>query len=395
MRKQTHFIFIFGKVLAKRAAATLAALFVVTVLASRACANEPLTGTFFSEALGAEKTYRISLPPGYDEDADKRYPVVYLLHGYNFVRNKEDYFESKAAAREEQNHWPVQEQAGPVSYCLFTAADCDTLHRCLAENEVEFPEAVVDALKAEYPEPPLPLPPMIVVMPDGDSSFYIDRPDGKKQEPPLDGPEFVDGIRKGATGQYETYIVRDLVAHIDETYRTVADRGHRGIGGFSMGGIGSMNLLLGNPDVFSSVTSLSAAYTLTKYFSDPISLSGMKEAAPEMIELVAENPKANVPKLNKEFMKSFDPSYRLKDLERTDVHIYYDAGDKDFFSGWRNFVSFEKFDRLLEKKGLKSYPENHIIPGTETNGKGMHNRHYWRSRIGVILAFHAKAFGLM
>ncbi|MFH1538492.1 MAG: alpha/beta hydrolase-fold protein [bacterium] len=358
-------------------------------------AAEPLEKSFFSEALGAEKAYRIALPPDYDENPEKRYPVVYLLHGYNFVRNREDYFESKASEQEEQNHWPVQEQAGQVTHCLFTMANFDELLKCLTEKEVEYPEAVVNALKGQYPNVVLPLPPMIIVMPDGDSSFYINRADGKKQKPPLDGPEFVGGIRNGATGQYETYIVRDLVAHIDETYRTIADRDRRGVGGFSMGGIGSMNLLLGNPDVFSSVTSLSAVYTLTKYFSDPISLSGMKTAAPELIELVAENPESNVPRLNEEFMKKFDPSQRLKNLEQTDVHIYYDAGEKDYFSGWRNFESFEKFDKMLEKKGLISHPENHVIPGTEINGKGMHKPAYWRSRLGVMLAFHAKVFGLI
>ena len=47
---------------------------------------------------------------------------------------------------------------------------------------------------------------MLVVMPAGDNSFYMDRADGKALFPPMDGPEFVDGIRQGATGKYETYI---------------------------------------------------------------------------------------------------------------------------------------------------------------------------------------------
>jgi len=40
--------------------------------------------TFFSQKLGAMWEYSIALPPGYDapENADKRYPVAYLLHGY-------------------------------------------------------------------------------------------------------------------------------------------------------------------------------------------------------------------------------------------------------------------------------------------------------------------------
>lgn len=43
-----------------------------------------LTRTWYSEALGAERDYGLYLPPGYDDpgNADARYPVLYLLHGY-------------------------------------------------------------------------------------------------------------------------------------------------------------------------------------------------------------------------------------------------------------------------------------------------------------------------
>ncbi|MCX7943640.1 MAG: esterase family protein [Deltaproteobacteria bacterium] len=39
---------------------------------------------FYSKSLGGYRRYAISLPPGYfdEENKDKRYPVVYLMHGY-------------------------------------------------------------------------------------------------------------------------------------------------------------------------------------------------------------------------------------------------------------------------------------------------------------------------
>ncbi|MFT3707301.1 MAG: hypothetical protein QM817_06505 [Archangium sp.] len=42
------------------------------------------TETFFSNKLGAKWEYSISVPPGYGDpaNADKQYPVAYLLHGY-------------------------------------------------------------------------------------------------------------------------------------------------------------------------------------------------------------------------------------------------------------------------------------------------------------------------
>jgi S-formylglutathione hydrolase FrmB len=53
-------------------------------------------------------------------------------------------------------------------------------------------------------------------------------------------------------GQYplESVIIKDLIPHIDATYRTIADRSGRGVNGFSMGGFGAAHLGFNNPDVF-------------------------------------------------------------------------------------------------------------------------------------------------
>ena len=71
---------------------------------------------------------------------------------------------------------------------------------------------------------------------------------------------FVDGsckfigsfyLSSQTIGDYESYIVRDLVNHIDANYRTIAHRDTRGITGFSMGGYGALHLALKYPEVFS------------------------------------------------------------------------------------------------------------------------------------------------
>ena len=59
------------------------------------------------------------------------------------------------------------------------------------------------------------------------------------------------------TGNYEDYIVYELVDYIDSEYRTICDRNGRAIAGASMGGYGSMTLAMKHPEVFSSVVSLS------------------------------------------------------------------------------------------------------------------------------------------
>lgn len=40
-------------------------------------------GTYQSRLTGGEESYRVYLPPGYDQ-ADRRYPVLYLLHGWPY-----------------------------------------------------------------------------------------------------------------------------------------------------------------------------------------------------------------------------------------------------------------------------------------------------------------------
>jgi enterochelin esterase-like enzyme len=79
---------------------------------------------------------------------------------------------------------------------------------------------------------------------------------------------FVDGSNKfvgswflssQTIGDYESYIVRDLVDHIDANYRTTAHRDTRGITGFSMGGYGALHLALKYPEVFSVVDTQAGA----------------------------------------------------------------------------------------------------------------------------------------
>jgi S-formylglutathione hydrolase len=59
------------------------------------------------------------------------------------------------------------------------------------------------------------------------------------------------------TGDWETFIARDLVAYIDSHYRTIPEAASRGLAGHSMGGYGTVRIGMKNPDVFSSLYILS------------------------------------------------------------------------------------------------------------------------------------------
>jgi enterochelin esterase-like enzyme len=55
------------------------------------------------------------------------------------------------------------------------------------------------------------------------------------------------------TGDFENFIAHDLVSYVDAHYRTLADRGSRGLVGHSMGGYGAARIGMKHPDVFGSV----------------------------------------------------------------------------------------------------------------------------------------------
>ena len=59
------------------------------------------------------------------------------------------------------------------------------------------------------------------------------------------------------SGNWEDYVVKDVVSYIDKNYRTIADCKSRGICGFSMGGFGAYNLAFRHPDKFCAVLSMS------------------------------------------------------------------------------------------------------------------------------------------
>jgi endo-1,4-beta-xylanase len=146
--------------------------------------------TFHSQLAGSDVSYLVYLPPDYDANPSRRYPVVYWLHGYG-----------------------GNPRAGAV---FVTPLD-----------------AAIRAGKTK---------PMIAVLVNGlAASFYSDSRDGKTP---------VDSV-----------IVKELIPHIDATYRTIAKREARAVEGFSMGGYGAAHLGFAHPDLFGMVSVRSGALT--------------------------------------------------------------------------------------------------------------------------------------
>lgn len=70
----------------------------------------------------------------------------------------------------------------------------------------------------------------------------------------LDGSFYVNSP---ATGNWEDYVVKEVIGAIEKRYRALPKREARGIAGFSMGGFGAFNLGLKHPEVYAAAFALS------------------------------------------------------------------------------------------------------------------------------------------
>jgi S-formylglutathione hydrolase FrmB len=136
----------------------------------------------YSNVFGEYRNYRIFLPSGYNEDPNKRYPVIYYYHGWS-----QRYFGS-----------------GPDSY-----SGCDKGSDNNGDNIANFVSAND----------------VIVVKADG-----YNRSEGEEYYLRPYNVLPVETFR-----QFPVYFP-ELVEYIDDNYKTLSDRNHRAISGLSMGG---------------------------------------------------------------------------------------------------------------------------------------------------------------
>jgi len=141
--------------------------------------------TFESRAAKTTVSYHVFTPEAYDTEKDRRFPVLYWLHGTG---------------------------GGLAGIAPLSAF----FERAMRDGKI---------------------PPMLIVFPNGMAkSMWCDSKDGAV---PM-----------------ETVVVKELVPHIDATFRTMAQRKGRIIEGFSMGGYGAARLGFKYPDVFAGVSIL-------------------------------------------------------------------------------------------------------------------------------------------
>jgi enterochelin esterase-like enzyme len=180
-----------------------------------------------SPALGGRsQQVLVYLPPGYSTEPARRYPVLYLLHG----------FPGRPAAFLQTIRIGVVE---------------DVL---LARGKMQ---------------------PLILVMPFGSTGTFTDK-------------EWANGVRPHEA--WETFVARDLVRAVDARYRTLRSGASRSLAGLSEGGYGALNVGLHHPGEFRVLESWSGyekAAGLKSIFGDR---RGLLEANSPLAELQAVAP---------------------------------------------------------------------------------------------------------
>ncbi|HTV54157.1 MAG TPA: alpha/beta hydrolase-fold protein [Terriglobia bacterium] len=288
---------------------TFSVVLVLSVVAPKAPAATPqaaptqiVCGSVPSKILGEPVDYCADLPADYNSSR-RRYPTLYFLHGL---------FE---------NYHAWDENGGK-----------DVLDGLLKQGKIG---------------------PFIVILPDGDNTFYVNSYDGQVR--------------------YEDFFVQELIPFVDRRYRTIRDRRARGISGVSMGGYGALHLAMRHPDIFGSVSAQSAA--LIPKFPNPLPTTGRWGFYARVLEKPFGNP------LNETYFDENNPLTLAEHPERfRGLKIYFDVGIDDRYG-------FEKGAELLNQ-----ILDEHKFPHTFVLRQGNHGWSYEQKYLQYSLIFHWRVF---
>ncbi len=211
---------------------------------------------------------------------------------------------------------------------------------------------------------------VIVIMPDVGNSWYVNW----------------CKCDEGQKNNWEDAIIKDLISHVDSTYRTVARREGRAINGLSMGGYGGMMLGLKHPDLFCSIGSHSGALGFAKGYSERLQQG---KDSPKSTRTPSDVPNPNIGIEGFSSQKertplgvcfataadcdNYDPFKLVLKVPKDKLpHIYFDCGTED-----RLIASNLEFVKVLT---------DNKIPFTFGESAGGHVPPYWTREVGYSMA---------
>ncbi len=180
---------------------------------------------FPSKSTNTSRRAFVYTPPDYDRDQTRRYPVLYLQHGWG----------------EDETGWGSQGHANLI------------MDNLIAEGKTKpFLIVMTYGMTNEIPF-------------GGGRGRGAAAPAGRGAGAPAAGePNQALGARAGARGgrgglaafnigPFQTVLVDELIPYIDANFRTLADQPHRAMAGLSMGGMETRQITLKNLDKFSHI----------------------------------------------------------------------------------------------------------------------------------------------
>ncbi|HUA09158.1 MAG TPA: alpha/beta hydrolase-fold protein [Candidatus Acidoferrales bacterium] len=247
-------------------------------------------------ALGdpAARPLVVYTPPEYDAQGSRRYPVLYVLHGYT----------GDAAALIAARPWE--------------------------RNVVQW----IDRLIVQGR-----MPPALLAIVDGFTR--------------LGGSQYVDSIHNG---DYAQYVTREVVAQIDASYRTIAREGGRAVLGKSSGGFGSLHLVMEHPGIFAAFASHSGdAYFTYAYPPAFASVQRTLEkhdfSIPAFVEAFEAKHKRAAAEYSTMEMLGYTAAYTPRSAKAFDLDLPFDlkTGElrEEIFARWR---AFDPAERAGERK---------------------------------------------
>ncbi len=287
-----------------RVAFVFCCLFSVSALAQGTAGQVREGLKISSKLMGKDVKYAVYLPPGY-ETGSRYYPVVYLLHGYS----------------DDESGWV---QFGEVQQI----AD-----RAIADGEI---------------------PPMVIVMPDGGVTFYMNDYAGKEK--------------------WGDMFVQEFIPQVEKQYRIRQKREFRGISGLSMGGFGATVTAMRNPGLFVAFAAFSSAY-----FTDAEIVNMPEDQYKGRFALLFGEGLAPEARTTEHF-KAHSPFHIAKEKteEVKKLRMYIDCGDDDFL--YKGNASLHIHLRELG------------IPHEYRVRDGGHTWHYWRTGLAPGLKFIGQSF---
>ncbi|WP_041615993.1 alpha/beta hydrolase-fold protein [Spirosoma linguale] len=192
---------------------------------------------------------------------------------------------------------------------------------------------------------------IIIVMPEGEKlSGYLDSPFQKDN-------------------QFETYITKEVVGKIDNTYRTIRDRKGRVITGLSMGGHGALYLSTRHPELYCAAGSMSGAVDLNR----------------KKWKIDAEFAKRITP----EFERILGPENATPDLHAANSVI--NMVDKMKTNGLKIIIDCGVDDFLIEpNRELHHRLVYNNTPHEYTERPGAHTWDYWENSLPSHVLFFSK-----